>query len=81
MIWTTHMLSLIHSPYLLQKYHCHINVEACVSIKSVKYLYKYLYKGHDATNKQLQQVTNYDDISMYEVACHVNPPEAFWHYL
>ena len=28
-----------HSPYLLQKYDCHINVEACVSIKSVKYLY------------------------------------------
>ena len=26
------------SPYLLQKYDCHINVEPCVSIKSVKYL-------------------------------------------
>ena len=68
-----------HSPYLLQKYDCHINVEACVSIKSVKYLYKYVYKGHDAANIQLQQVTDYDEISMYEDARYVSPPEAFWH--
>ena len=31
-----------HSLYLLQKYDCHKNVEACVSMKSVKYLYKYV---------------------------------------
>ena len=47
-----------HSPYLLRKYDCHINVEACVSIKSVKYLYKYVYKGNDAANIQQQQVTD-----------------------
>jgi hypothetical protein len=26
---------------------CHINVEVCSSITAVKYLYKYVYKGHD----------------------------------
>ena len=67
-----------YSPYLLQKYDCHINVEACVSIKSVKYLYKYVYKGHDAANIQLQQVT-YDEINQYLDARYVSPPEAFWH--
>ena len=55
------MLSLIP---LLQKYDCHINVEDCVSIKSLKYLYKYVYKGHDAANIHLQQMTAYDGISM-----------------
>ena len=36
-----------YNPYLCQKYDCHINVEICSSIRSVKYLYKYVYKGHD----------------------------------
>jgi hypothetical protein len=34
-----------YSPYLLLKYNCHINVEVCSSIRSVKYLYKYVYNG------------------------------------
>ena len=29
-------------------FNCHINVEVVSSIESVKYLYKYIYKGHDA---------------------------------
>ena len=36
-----------YNPYLCQKYDCHINVEICSSICSVKYLYKYVYKGPD----------------------------------
>ena len=36
-----------HNVYLLMKYRCHINVEICNSITAVKYLYKYVYKGHD----------------------------------
>ena len=36
-----------YSPYLLRKFRCHLNVEACVSIQGVKYLYKYVYKGGD----------------------------------
>lgn len=36
-----------YNPYLLLKYDCHINVEICTSVKSIKYLYKYVYKGHD----------------------------------
>jgi len=38
-----------HSPYLLWKYRCHINVESIASVKAVKYIYKYVYKGHDRT--------------------------------
>ena len=29
------------------RYRCHLNVEICSSISSVKYLYKYVCKGHD----------------------------------
>ena len=36
-----------YNPHLLRVFNCHINVEACSSIKSVKYLFKYVYKGHD----------------------------------
>jgi hypothetical protein len=35
------------SPYLLLKYDCHINVETYVSMKGIKYLYKYYFKGPD----------------------------------
>ncbi|XP_022856844.1 uncharacterized protein LOC111377922 [Olea europaea var. sylvestris] len=36
-----------YNPYLSAKFDCHINVEVCSFIKAVKYLYKYVYKGHD----------------------------------
>jgi len=36
-----------YNPYLTMRYQCHINVEVCRSITVVKYLYKYVYKGHD----------------------------------
>ncbi|XP_020275831.1 uncharacterized protein LOC109850265 [Asparagus officinalis] len=36
-----------YNPYLLTRYNCHINIEICSGIKAVKYLYKYIYKGHD----------------------------------
>ena len=35
-----------YNPGLTKKYACHINVEIVTSIKSVKYLFKYNYKGH-----------------------------------
>ncbi|KAF5480113.1 hypothetical protein F2P56_000882, partial [Juglans regia] len=36
-----------YNPYLLATFDCHINVEICSTITAVKYLYKYIYKGHD----------------------------------
>jgi hypothetical protein len=33
------------NPSLLMLYNCHINVEICSSIKAVKCMYKYIYKG------------------------------------
>ena len=42
-----------YNPYLCQKYNAHINVEICVTIKSVKYIYKYVFKGHDCAQVQV----------------------------
>ena len=33
--------------HISTKYDCHINVEVCTSLKAIKYIYKYIYKGHD----------------------------------
>ncbi|XP_008190127.1 uncharacterized protein LOC103311980 [Acyrthosiphon pisum] len=59
-----------YNPYLLAKYDAHINVEVCSTVKSVQYLYKYVYKGHDAAT---MEVWNGNEIDRY-----VSPPEAVW---
>ncbi len=43
-----------YNPYLTMQYKCHINVEVCSSITAVKYLYKYVYKGHDRALAMVQ---------------------------
>jgi len=47
-----------HSKYLCIKYNAHINVEICTSITAVKYLYKYVYKGHDRIMVEMQAAPN-----------------------
>jgi hypothetical protein len=36
-----------HNVYLSIKYDMHINIKVCNNIRVVKYLFKYIYKGHD----------------------------------
>jgi hypothetical protein len=38
---------VLHNVYLSTKYDAHINVEVYNNIRAVKYLFKYVYKGHD----------------------------------
>ena len=45
-----------YNPYLLRKFAGHMNIEICTSITSVKYLYKYVYKGHDSIFRQVPPV-------------------------
>ncbi len=78
-----------YNPYLLLKYNCHINVEHCASVKSVKYIYKYVYKGYDCTNVEFRAAENqtdtnkinYDEINQFLNARYVSAPEAMWRIL
>jgi hypothetical protein len=36
-----------HNPYLTKMFNAHINVKVSADIQSVKYLFKYIYKGLD----------------------------------
>jgi hypothetical protein len=73
-----------YNPYLLRMFNCHINVEVCSSIKAVKYLYKYIYKGHDHTSFNIDipdAQGNIDEIKRFIDARWVTPPEVMWRIL
>ena len=67
-----------YNPYLSAKYTYHINVEVATGIEVVKYLYKYIYKGHDracvsveadgAIDEPIDEIKEYMD-ARYVSAC------------
>ena len=72
---------------LTLKYNAHINVEICNSILAIKYLYKYVYKGHDRATVTLSQTNNtqtlantetIDEIKMYLDARYISSSESIW---
>jgi hypothetical protein len=69
-----------YNAYLSKKFNSHINLEACTSIQSVKYLFKYVYKGYDCANVQVTatDTLNHDEIQTYLDARYVSAPEAMW---
>jgi hypothetical protein len=44
-----------HNVYLSTKYDAHINIEVCNNICAIKYLFKYVYKGHDHTTVKISR--------------------------
>ncbi|XP_072087869.1 uncharacterized protein [Arachis hypogaea] len=67
-----------YNPWLLLKYDCHINVEICSSIKSIKYLYKYCYKGPDRVAMEVHRSSHYDEVQQFIDARWIAAPEACW---
>ncbi|XP_021717300.1 uncharacterized protein LOC110685147 [Chenopodium quinoa] len=67
-----------YNSWLLLKYDCHINVEICSSIKSVKYLYKYVHKGVDRVSMEVPAGAEYNEIQQYVDVRWVCAPEALW---
>jgi hypothetical protein len=76
-----------HNVYLSTKYDVHINVEVCNNIHVIKYLFKYIYKGHDRViikiSRQSDSATERNVVEANEIKkylnCHyVFASEAVW---
>jgi len=70
------------NPYLTKRFNAHINVEICNTVQVLKYLFKYVYKGHDKISASLSAVDfNPNEITRYLEGRYVCPNEAFWRIL
>ena len=67
-----------YSPYLCEKYDCHINVEVCNSINAIKYVIKYVNKGNDMAAFAFQRHNPSDEIDIFQAARYVSCSEACW---
>ncbi|XP_021757467.1 uncharacterized protein LOC110722506 [Chenopodium quinoa] len=69
-----------YDPYPSMLFDCHLNVEVCSTIKAVKYLYKYVYKGHNkiSYNVVASDGETVDEIHRYQLGRWVSPCEAAW---
>jgi hypothetical protein len=68
---------VLYNPFLFRKYGCHKNIKVCASIRAVKYIHKYIYKGHDCTIMQFGHEPN--EVEQYLDARYVNALEVAWH--
>ncbi|XP_074318033.1 uncharacterized protein LOC141654817 [Silene latifolia] len=70
-----------YNPYLLALFDCHLNVEVCSTMHAVKYLYKYIYEGHDKISFSVtdaEEPTTIDEIAQFQSGRWVSPCEAAW---
>ena len=74
-----------YNPYLSRKYNAHVNVEICSSIKSCKYLYKYVYKGPNMASVTIKSQGNgeetdkkRDEINRFVNSRFITTSESFW---
>jgi len=61
------------------RYNCHINVEICATVEAVKYIHKYIYKGHDRTTIGLSDEQQCDEVKEYLDAHYVGSVESCYH--
>eukprot|EP00794_Sanderia_malayensis_P017120 gene17120-biopygen14739 len=76
-----------HNIQLLLKFDCHINVEVCTTVKSVKYIFKYIHKGNDMAHVEIteghkeanaQQDIAHNEIRQYLNSRYVGPHRAVY---
>ena len=66
-----------YSPFLSLRYDAHINVEVCATIRAVKYIHKYIYKGTDRITVVARRTE--DEIGEHLERRYIGPTEAAWH--
>ncbi|PNY15928.1 ATP-dependent DNA helicase PIF1 [Trifolium pratense] len=74
-----------YNPFLLMRYQAHINVEACNKSNAIKYLFKYVNKGHDRSNIMISKGKrvakdddSLDEIKRFYDCRYLSPSEAVW---
>ena len=71
-----------YCPYLLLRYGAHVNVEICCSVQSVKYLFRYIYKGHDRQMVRADDLVRADnEIEAFQDLRSIGASEACWRLL
>ncbi|XP_069968901.1 uncharacterized protein [Bactrocera oleae] len=65
-----------YSPLLSKTYKAHINVELCSSVKSIKYICKYVNKGSDLAVFGVQNINENDEIARYQMGRYISSNEA-----
>ncbi|XP_024892751.1 uncharacterized protein LOC112467995 [Temnothorax curvispinosus] len=68
-----------YNPVLLRTFNAHINVELCNSVKSIKYICKYVNKGSDQATFALENKR--DEVKLYESGRYISSSEAVWRIL
>ncbi|XP_073979946.1 uncharacterized protein [Rhodnius prolixus] len=74
-----------YSPLLSKTFNAHINVESCSSVKSIKYICKYVNKGSDMAvfwiennNVHSPPLNQNDEITNYQIGRYISSNEAVW---
>ena len=70
-----------YNPLLSKMFNAHINVEYCSSVKSIKYVCKYINKGSDMAVFTVTKENQNDEIVQYQMGRYINTNEAIWRIL
>ncbi|KAL8624599.1 hypothetical protein ACOMHN_045134 [Nucella lapillus] len=71
-----------YCPLLTKIFSAHINVEYCSSVKSIKYICKYINKGSDKAVFTLEDgSTVRDEVTAYQTGRYISTNEAIWRIL
>lgn len=65
-----------YNAYLLLKFKCHINIEYCHTVASIKYLFLYHFKGEDMVT--VEGLDRADEIHYYASRRYVSACQAYW---
>lgn len=67
-----------YSPLLSKTFKAHCNVEYCNSVKSIKYICKYVTKGSDMAVFSVGTQESNDEVTQYQMGRYVSTNEAMW---
>lgn len=64
-----------YCPFLSKNFNAHINFEFYHSVKSIKYIFKYINKGSDAATFVLKEEHRLDDVTLYQLGRYLSSNE------